>query len=191
MRAVRSIVIVEAFPGSQLLLEIDVVAIREQLVELLLVSSMRPFDLAVELRSAWPDVDVLHAQVCDMPMKERLELVAAVGLDRADPKRKLVDHVIDEVDGVGLGVAAIHLERAYAGGVVDGRVLVAPHGPALFPFQSQELDVHLDAVTGNSLFVSVGVNRPAAPSIGEPVQSVPLAHAIHGCVRGLDVVVAL
>ena len=108
-----------------------------------------------------------------------------------NPKRKLFDHVVDEVDGVGLGVAAIDLERAYAGGVVDGRVLVAPHRPALFPLQSQELDVHLDAVTGNSLFVSVGVNRPAAHSIGEPVQTVPLAHAVHGCVRGLDVVVAL
>jgi len=107
-------------------------------------------------------------------MEERLELVAAVGLDRADSKRKLFDYVADEVDGVGLGVAAIHLERAYAGSVVDGRVLVAPHGPALFPFQSQKLDVHLDAVTGNSLFVSVGVNRSAAHSIGEPVQAVPL-----------------
>ena len=52
-------------------------------------------------------VDVLHAQVCDMPMEERLELVAAVGLNRADPKRKLFDHVVDEVDGVGLGVTAI------------------------------------------------------------------------------------
>jgi hypothetical protein len=47
------------------------------------------------------------------------------------------------------------------------------------------------AVTGNSLFVSMGVNRPAAHSIGEPVQAVRLAHAIHGGARGLDVVVAL
>jgi hypothetical protein len=96
-----------------------------------------------------------------MPMEERLELVAAVGLDRADPKRKLFDHVVDEVDGVGLGVAAIHLERAYASGIVDGRVLVAPHSSALFPLQSQELDIHLDAVARNSLFVSVGVNCSA------------------------------
>ena len=114
----RSIVIVEAFPGSQLLPEIDVVAIGEQLIKLLLVGSMRPLDLAVELRSTWFDVYMLHAQVCDMPMEERLELVAAVGLDRADPKRKLFDHVVDEVDGAGLGVTAIHLERAYAGGVL-------------------------------------------------------------------------
>ena len=84
MSAVRSVVIVEAFPGSQLLLEIDVVAIAEQLIELLLVGSMRPLDFAVELRSTWFDVDVLHAQVCDMPMEERLELVAAIGLDRAE-----------------------------------------------------------------------------------------------------------
>ena len=49
--AVRSIVIVEAFPGSQLLPEIDVVAIGKRLIELLLVGSMRPLDFAVELRS--------------------------------------------------------------------------------------------------------------------------------------------
>jgi hypothetical protein len=48
---VRSIVIVEAFPGSQLLPEIDVTSIGEQLVELFLVGSMRPLGLAVELRS--------------------------------------------------------------------------------------------------------------------------------------------
>ncbi len=30
--------------------------------------------------------------------------------------------------------------------------------------QSQEPDVHMDSVAGNSLLVSVGVNRPAARS---------------------------
>ena len=56
-----SIVVVEAFPRSQLLLEIHVVSIGEELVELLFVCSMRPLDFAVELRSTGLDVDVLHS----------------------------------------------------------------------------------------------------------------------------------
>ena len=53
--------VVEAFPGSQLFVEIDVISIGEQLVELLLVGSMRPFNLVIELRRARLDVDVFHA----------------------------------------------------------------------------------------------------------------------------------
>ena len=119
----RPVVVVEPLPGREFLHEIDVIAIGEQLVELVLVGAMRPLDLAIQLWCARFDVDVLHAQVGDMPMEERLELMASVGLDRANPKRKLFDHVVDEVDGVGLGVAAVHLERAYAGGVLDGPLL--------------------------------------------------------------------
>ncbi len=103
------IAIVEAFPGRQLLHEIHVVAIGEQLIKLLLVGSMRSFHLAVELRSTWSDVDVLHAQVCNMPMEERLKLVAAIRLDGADSKGELLDHVVDEVDGIGLRVASVDL----------------------------------------------------------------------------------
>ena len=45
MRSVRPVVVVEFLPGGQLLLEIDVIAISEELVELVLVGAMRPLDL--------------------------------------------------------------------------------------------------------------------------------------------------
>ena len=38
-----------------------------------------------------------------------LELVAAVGSDGADAERELLDDVVDEVDGVRLGVALVDL----------------------------------------------------------------------------------
>ena len=129
----RSVVVVETFPGSQLFLEIDVVAISEKLIELLFVGSMGSFDLAVELRSAWLDVDVLHAEVGDVPVEECLEFVATVGLDGANPEGELVDHVVDEVDGAGLGVAAINLKRADSRGIIDRRVLISPDRSASFP----------------------------------------------------------
>ena len=62
----RPIVAVEAFPCGQLLLQIHLVAIGEQLVE----------------------------------------LVTAIGSDGSYPKRELRVHVVDEVDGVGLGIFA-------------------------------------------------------------------------------------
>jgi hypothetical protein len=39
---------------------------------------MRSLDLAIELRHARLDVDVLHTQVSDVPVEERLELMAAI-----------------------------------------------------------------------------------------------------------------
>lgn len=67
---------------------------------------MRSLDLSVELSRAWLDVDVFHAQVSDVPVEERLELVAAVGSEGADPERELLHDIID---GIGLRVAVIDL----------------------------------------------------------------------------------
>jgi hypothetical protein len=53
----------EAFPDYELLLEIHVVAIREDLIELFLISSERSLDLATQLRSGRLDADVLHPQL--------------------------------------------------------------------------------------------------------------------------------
>ena len=47
-----------------------------------------PLDLPVQPRRPRLDVGVFHAQVCDVPVKERLELVAAVGSDGAYPEEE-------------------------------------------------------------------------------------------------------
>ena len=104
-----SVEVVELFPDSQFLLEIHVTPVREQLIELIFVGSVGPLDLAVLLRRARFDVDVPHPQVSHVPVEQGLELVAAVGSDRADPERELLHHVVDEVDGVCLRVAAVDL----------------------------------------------------------------------------------
>ncbi len=57
---------------------------------------MRSLDLSVQLWRAWLDVDVFHAQVCDMPVEEGLELVAAVGSNGSNAERELLDHIVDE-----------------------------------------------------------------------------------------------
>jgi hypothetical protein len=46
----RSGQVIKALPMSELFLEIDVILVREELVELFFVSAMRALDLSVELR---------------------------------------------------------------------------------------------------------------------------------------------
>jgi hypothetical protein len=59
---------IKALPNSQLLLEIYVVAMGEQSVELVFVDPVRSLDLAIELRRTRLDVDVFHAQVCNVQL---------------------------------------------------------------------------------------------------------------------------
>jgi hypothetical protein len=60
-------------------------------------------------------------------VEQRLELVATIDLDGADLKRELLHDVVDEIDGVGLRVTAVDLQRANSRGIVDRCVLFAPY----------------------------------------------------------------
>ena len=62
-RTVGSAEVVEVFPDLQFLVQINVVSIREQLIEFLLVSQMGSFDFAVEARCSWSDVIVSYPQI--------------------------------------------------------------------------------------------------------------------------------
>ncbi len=93
---------------------------------------MRSLDLPVQLWRASLDVDVFHAQVGDMPVEERLELVAAVGSNGSNAERELLDHIVDEVDRIGLGVALVDFQCANSRRIVDRRVLIAPDRPTSF-----------------------------------------------------------
>ncbi len=89
--------VVELLALGQLFLEVHVVSVGEPLVKLVLVGSVGALDLSVELGRPWLDVDVFHAQFSDVPVEERLKLVATVGSDGAYPERELLDGVVDEV----------------------------------------------------------------------------------------------
>lgn len=74
--------VVKVLPFGEFLREIDVVCASQELVELLLVGAVRPFDFAVQLGRSWFDVGVADATVFDVPVELGLELVPAVGSDR-------------------------------------------------------------------------------------------------------------
>ena len=98
----RSVKIVEVFPGFQLRIEIHVIGVRQQLVKFGLISSVRTLDFAVQLGRLGFDVDMPHALVFDMPVKPGLKLMTSVRSDCADPEGKLLDHVVHELDRTSL-----------------------------------------------------------------------------------------
>jgi hypothetical protein len=117
--------VVEAFPLAQFGFEIDIILVGQELVEFLLIGPMRAFDFAVELRRC-RFVCVPDALVLDMPVEFGLEFVAVIRPNFTDAERELFNDIVDEVDGIGLGMAGVYLECPDAGRIIDGGVLVTP-----------------------------------------------------------------
>lgn len=186
-----TVVNVEAIPFSDPLSKIDIALVGEQLAELLLVGPVRSFHVAVELRCSRFDVDVPDPLFGYVSVEFCLELVSPIGSDRVSPERKLLGNVADEVDGVGLRVAAVNLQRANSRSIIDGRVRVPPHRrPFLLP-QSQEFQVYLRVVARNLLLIAMRVCCAPSNTIGEPIETMTLADPVGGRVGCLDVVIPL
>lgn len=103
----RSGEVIEPLPLFEFGFQIHVAFVAEQLVEFLLVRPVGAFDFSIQLRRAPFDVGVADALVFDMLMEFGLELMAVVGSDLADPKWEILDDVIDEVYGAGLGLLLV------------------------------------------------------------------------------------
>jgi len=121
----RSGEVVKALPFVEFGSQVDVALVVEQLVEFLLIGSMRTFDFAVQLRRATLDVGVANALVLDMPMELRLEFMTIVGSDLSNAEWEGLDDVVHKVDSACLGVFFINLKRPYAGCIIDGGKLEA------------------------------------------------------------------
>jgi len=89
-----------------------------------------------------PDPLVVYISV-----KSRLELVPPIGSDRVSPEREFLGDVANEVDGVGLRVAAVDLQRANSRIIIDGRVRVPP--PPSSASESGILRLPVRGVAGN------------------------------------------
>ncbi len=61
---------------------------------------MRSFYFAVELRRARFDIAMPNALVFDMPVEQSLHFITPIRSDLLDTKGKLVDNVIDEINGI-------------------------------------------------------------------------------------------
>ena len=68
------------------------------MAELLIVDAVGAFDLAAQVRSPRPDVDVADIERLEMPMKVSLEFGAIVGLHDLDSEGQPSAHVLNEGD---------------------------------------------------------------------------------------------
>lgn len=75
----RSGEIVEALPFIEFCFQIDVAFVAEQLIELLLISSLWAFDFSVQLVRASFDVGLTNALVLDTPVELGLEFMTIDG----------------------------------------------------------------------------------------------------------------
>lgn len=111
-----------------------------------------------------------------MPMKLGLELMAVVGSDLANTKREGPDDVVNEVDGACLGVFLVDFERSHPGRVINGGKLKTAYLLVSFSFECQELDVHLNVVTGYLFVVSLGVHLAQTGTARQTIDAVALKH---------------
>lgn len=86
---------------------------------------MRSFYLTVEMWTGWFDVSMDDPEIFSVPVELGLKLVSVVGVYIFDPKPELFEHVVEKIDGVSLGMCAVHRERPNAGRIINCGVLVA------------------------------------------------------------------
>jgi hypothetical protein len=113
------------------LVQVYVVGVGQPLVELLLIWSVRTLYVAVEARRPWLDVDVLDAEIFDMPMEEGLVLMPAVRPDLLDPEGEAAPHMVHEANGSRLRVLGVDPQSTDPCGVVDRGALKAPNAGGL------------------------------------------------------------
>ena len=179
MRAVRPGEVVEPFPFVELGFEIDITFIPQVLIKFLLIGSVGSLNFAIELWRAPFDVGVSDALVLDMPMELSLELMAIVSPNFANAERKLLNDMINKVDRVCLRVFVVDLERPDTCRIVNCCVLEPANLLAAFPFEGQELDVHLDMVTRYLLLITLGVELPHPCASRQSVEAVASENAIN------------
>ena len=90
-----------------------------------------------------------YAPVFDVPVELGLELVPIVRPHLPDAEREALEDIINEQDGIYLGLPVVDFEGPDAGGVIDSGILIAFDRLAVFSTEDQELDVDLDLVARN------------------------------------------
>ena len=178
MCAVRSCDVIEAFPCVGFCFRIDVAFVPEKLVALLLMGPVGSLGFAVQLRCAPFDAGVPGPGVFNMPMELGLEFVAIIRTDFTNAEWERFDDVVNEVNRVCLGMLLVDHEGAAFGCIVDCRILEATDLFAAFPYERQELDMHLNVMVRHLLLIAFGVQFVHARAARKAVQAVAFEHAV-------------
>lgn len=93
-----------------------------------------------------------------------LKLVAIIGSHFFDAEGKLFDDIVDEGDGVGLVVTLVDSKGSYARRIINIVVLIVLDGFVVFVLECQKLNIKLNLMARNLLWLSDGVDltKPGA-----------------------------
>ena len=80
---------------------------------------MRSFYLPVELRGAGFDINMPNTLVFDMPVEQGLEFMSPIRSYLLNTERKLVDDMIDKMNGIFLGMSWINLRGSNTCGIIN------------------------------------------------------------------------
>lgn len=166
MGAMRPVEVVEAFPFIEFSLEIDVAFVAEQLIEFLTIRPVRPLNFTIELWSAAFDIGMSNAKIFDVPMELGLELMAIIGSDLTNAEREFFNDVVDEVDGIGIGMLFVDFQSTNPRRVIDGSVLETPYLLLVISDECQELNIHLNVMTWDLLLISLCMHLAHAGARG-------------------------
>jgi len=99
-RLVRTHGVVDMFPAAKLGIELrNVPVLGDHLIELLVVSAMRPFDVAVEFWRAWREHEERQVSSLASQLEFGSEFAAAIHLHGGDGEGHAIDQRIQEVSG--------------------------------------------------------------------------------------------
>ena len=116
--------IIKILPLCQFPIQIHIVFVAHQLINFPLVRAMGTLHLSIEPRCPWLNVDMIDPKIGQMAVKFRREFMAVIHPDRVNPERELGQDIIDELDGVHLGMLPMNLQGSDTICiVVNGRVL--------------------------------------------------------------------
>ena len=114
----------------------------------------------------------------------------SVSSDLLDPEGEFLNDIGDEVDGTFLCVPFIDFQGAYTRCIIDCCILVSFDFPAVFSFEYQELNIHLDMVAWHLLFISFGMNLAPPYITRQSTDTVSLQYSGYGYIRDLQVMIA-
>ena len=98
------------------------------------------------------------AFVFAVPVKRGLKLMAIVSSNVADAEGESCDAMVDEGNGVGLGVTLIDFKSSDARCIVAGRGLVTLDRFVVFVLEGQKLNINLNVMARNLLLISDGMD---------------------------------
>lgn len=134
--------------------------------------------LLLELRATRFDISVADSLVLDMPMKLGLKLMADVGSNLLNAKWELRNDVVNKIDGVCLRATLVDFQSSHTRCIINRGILVAFNISAAFPFEYQELHVHLDMVARHLFVVALCMHLSHARATGKAVQTIAFEDAI-------------